>query len=899
MAGLNATPDQRKAISRQAARTLMRDWSSAPRLDQHPLAGLQAVEAIQREQGLDCADALRQTVRDAMDLVWPRDNAHPRARRRREIVEAHYWQDIPLKQLASAMHVDERTARRMLAEALDDLAGALRELEHRARSARAPAGAPICLTPPIAMHPLLVGREELLSRLLDMIQTGAPVIALHGLPGSGKTALLARLARHSDIRRRFPDGVLWADLSPQTSLVSALRHWAIALGMSQADLARMSGDESALAGMIRAALEARRFLIMLNDVSSADSLKKLLLGGSGCCHVVATPFPDIALQLAPAPVVSLPPLTPPASRELIALLIPEAPQLDGAELDEIVSWCGGLPLALMVVGRYLARAVRSGQRRRIETALSRLRGSHSRPLILAGGADTPLNEVSLVIQANVSQLPLARRRALHTLSVLPPRPARFDESTLLAVLSGDVSSLDALVDAGLLECADGWYSLHPVIRDVLRADAAMSSVHHEGQLALVRVTQAALESKGQAERFSDSERALLLAAAQAVVELGLSQAARDLARKAAAWLELWGELRLLDELLTTARGAEADAPRTVWLRAQHARVLSRLGRTHAARDQAQEAVALAERACPDTLPLALAAQARVCLAAGETADALAACERALAGGVNDARLRLELLHAQGAVLHNAGRYDESRGSLLHAFDLALALDAAEEEVRLAYALGISARQQKDYSEADRWLKRALDRARAIGMSEYLALILTTLGIIASEAGQYEAAERWFAEAEGVARRLALPWPLGQLRHAQGALHMRLGRLEQAEQALREALGIAEAGGWRAFVVNISIELAECLLLKGRVREAEQVCLAALDRAQLGALDDLVAVLRYALSRIKHAQDDLRAARDLAESARQQVQRSGHYRAAEVSAWADQLAAQFGTLPASH
>lgn len=278
-------------------RDLLRSWHRPTELSRHPFMRLRTVEALSRQQGLDPADALRQAVREAIEIAWPRDELASRAQRKRQLIEAHYWQDIPLKSLAQAMHMDVRTVRRLAAEALDDLADALSELEKRAQAEPTSASPTIFLAPPLATHPLLIGRAELLTRLVDALQPTGRVVALNGLPGSGKTAMLTHAARHPAVRQRFPDGVLWADLSSGTALDSTLYQWGIALGLTQPDLRRMLGEEALLSALIRSALEARRLLIILNDASSLDRVKKLLLGGPGCCHLVASAFPDLTLQL--------------------------------------------------------------------------------------------------------------------------------------------------------------------------------------------------------------------------------------------------------------------------------------------------------------------------------------------------------------------------------------------------------------------------------------------------------------------------------------------------------------------------------------------------------------------------------------------------------------------------
>ncbi|MCS6774298.1 MAG: NB-ARC domain-containing protein [Anaerolineae bacterium] len=877
-------------FDRESVRALMRAWASPSELSRHPLAQRLGREPSYSLNGSTPAQALRELIQRALELAFPHDADLSRAQRKRALVEQHYLHGEPLKALAEAFSIDERTARRILAEALDDLGEALRKLvlqqpQHARILTR------INLAPPIALHPLLVGRETLLAQLVENLTPTGEVYAVWGIPGVGKTALLTHLAHHEVTHQRFPDGVLWADLSPQTHVLSVLQSWGTALGLSQADLARLSVDENMLGRMIQSALEDRRMLIVLNDAWSADRASKLLLGGPCCCHLVATRFADVALSLAPMHCAQVPPLTAEQGLMLIQTLAPDTAHCEPEVISEIVAWCGGLPLALTLVGRYLARVLRSGQPRRIEAALNQLREVHSRRALLANATEPALAELSRVIQASVERLTLAQRQALHILVALPPRPATFDESVVLAVVNGDVAALDALVDLGFVECADGAYSLHPVVRDTLWSDESAAEFHRTGQLRMVHAARALVETKERHTDFSASDRALILAAVHAVIELGLSESARALALKVASFLDACALLPVLDELLTTAQADAAPAREAIWLRACHARVLVRLGRMQAARAQASQSVTLAERDCPEMLPIALSAQARVALASGETEVALAACERAQALeqlDQADPRVKLELLRLHGSALHNSGRYAEAQAILLRAFEVAQMLQAIEEEVLIAYALGATTRQQRRYKDAEQWLSHALRSAQAASMSEQMALALVWLGVVANEQGQYDKAANCFTQAEPIARRLGLPSLIIQLRHAQGVLSMRLGRLDQAEHELREALHHAEAAQWNAFAANVSIELSECLLAMRRLDEAERVCTAGLEKAQRGQLDDLAALLRYVLSRLRHAQGDKAAAQALAQVALEQVQRSGNYRAAEVAAWAAEL-----------
>ncbi|MFN4294664.1 MAG: tetratricopeptide repeat protein, partial [Thermoflexales bacterium] len=694
---------------------------------------------------------------------------------------------------------------------------------------------------------------------------------------------------------RFPDGVLWAQCGSGAPPAITLQQWGAALGISQSDLDRLSSDAALLSGMIHSVLQDRAALIVLEDVSSAEDARRMLLGGSRCCHVVSSPFADAALRLTPDHHFQIPPLTPEQSRALLEHIAPEIARHDSL-FDQLVAWSSGLPLALELLGQYLGRALRSGQPRRIEAAIAQLLETRSRLELLSARAEAGLSGLSKVIRATIAQLPPEQQHALNRLVALPPAPAAFDEATMLAMIQGSVIHLDALVDRGMVQCANGAYSIHPVLRDVVLADPSAANEHRAGQVQLAQLAQSLVETGDGLNQLSQSDQALLLAGAQAAVELGLSEAACALSLRLLPSLLIRGWLQLADALLTTAQARPNSAADSIRLKAYHARVLTRLGRMQDARACADQAAAMAEKAYPALLPHALVAQAWARSAGGDPIGALDSCARAETFDIPEPRLALELKRVEGAALVNSGRYAEARTIFQEALELARDLRASEEEAMIAIALGTVGRQQRRYDEAETWFTHGLGLARSLSASEPAVLALTGLGIIANERNQRQRAAAYFAEAEPLALRLGLPWPLLQLRHAQGVLYMRLKQWAQAERMLREALQVAQSIQWHLWVSNVSIELGECLLATGQLDEANHVCAAALARAREGGHNDLAALLRYVLARAARERGDIETARHLAQLAAAQLQSSGHYRADEVAAWLAGLGGDVETAP---
>jgi class 3 adenylate cyclase/tetratricopeptide (TPR) repeat protein len=132
------------------------------------------------------------------------------------------------------------------------------------------------------------------------------------------------------------------------------------------------------------------------------------------------------------------------------------------------------------------------------------------------------------------------------------------------------------------------------------------------------------------------------------------------------------------------------------------------------------------------------------------------------------------------------------------------------------------------------------------------------GYLLALIGEHQAAVAAELESEAILSDLGNEYALGSFGLSAGGLEHRLGRLERAEQVLRRADEIFQRAGERNVRSTALAELAHVFLDGGRLGEAEQSALLALE---LGSSDDIgtVVVAEAVLARIEAGRGEKKAA----------------------------------------
>ena len=314
-------------------------------------------------------------------------------------------------------------------------------------------------TPPLqrprrAEH--FVNRETERTRLLADLKPGR-VVTVCGLGGMGKTALVAEvlwtLAPAETPPAAFPDGILFYSFYEQPTVTIALEQ-----------LARVLGEEPVPTPALAAqrALSGQRVLLVLDGAEETDHLEQLLaVCGDSAVLVTSRRRAD-----APDPVYRLD-LQPLAGREAVSVVQAFGGEqaADVSATSRICERVGNLPLALRLVGRYLAVQK--------EEASEYLIWLERSPLSALDQGTSQQESVPVLLQRSTNRLSATAHQVLRLVGLLAL--AAFDRALVSQTLElsedGVRRALGELVNYGLLVHQQSRYEVsHPLIHTYAREE---------------------------------------------------------------------------------------------------------------------------------------------------------------------------------------------------------------------------------------------------------------------------------------------------------------------------------------------------------------------------------------------------------------------------------------------
>ncbi|WP_309235892.1 tetratricopeptide repeat protein [Amycolatopsis sp. SID8362] len=294
------------------------------------------------------------------------------------------------------------------------------------------------------------------------------ITAVDGAGGIGKTTLALHWAHRA--QDRFPDGTLHVNLrgygpGEPTGPSDALNGFLRALGVAPRAI---PADADAQAALLRSLLAGKRVLLILDNAHSAEQVRPLLPGTSGCMVVVTSRESLTGLVVTDAAHrLTLDLLSPSEAHELVAGIIgAERAVAESDATRELIRLCGRLPLAL----RIAASRVAAHPHHAVVDVVAELADDRTRLDILSEAADER-SAVRAVFDWSYRRLTTEQARLFRRLGLHPGPDLSAGAAAALAELPVvDVRPLlSALTAAHLIEPARGGrYRFH----DLLRAYAA-------------------------------------------------------------------------------------------------------------------------------------------------------------------------------------------------------------------------------------------------------------------------------------------------------------------------------------------------------------------------------------------------------------------------------------------
>lgn len=611
----------------------------------------------------------------------------------------------------------------------------------------------------------LVGRESLIQGIKGLLfsEYSPWHIALYGLPGMGKTALCVALALDADVQNQFRNGVLWVGLGPQPDVPTQLARWGKLLNVSPQ---QSNSDDviSAWSMALRTAIGNRHMLLVIDDVWRLEDALPFLIGGPHSKHLLSTRIPRIAYTITTQEAIrKVPELDELSSQELLKNIVPNLSSQGQEAIQQLIRAVNGSPLALTLIGRYLALQAFSGQPRRIQASLTYLRDAEHRfHLSIPNTPSEQLQHISskqsyslyAAIAVSDQALSSAARQALRDLSILPTKPQQFSEEVALAVTQQSVEVIDELLDAGLLESSHGYYTLHQTIADYARLHSDM----HQARERLVQyvvqfITQHHRESEAL-ERNSD-----------------LLFYALDIAYKFQMVHEFLACVRYLTPLLATIDLSRAE----YYLREANALIANQNGAipTH------HRAMILFERG-------------KVARQRSQFQEAFIFLQQALSvaeQGEEDT-LRSDILSTLGWVAVRLGQYAQAEIYCRQGIQLAEVLQVPELLTKNLMSLITTNVYLGNYLLAEDNARRALIIAEQYGNRGWLyRQLLNMLGHVLFERGCYQEALNHFLEAYLQGRQYNEEATTGIALGGMSRCYGKMGLLDEAEQCREQATAL--------------------------------------------------------------------------------------------------------------
>jgi len=707
--------------------------------------------------------------------------------------------------------------------------------------------------------------DRITAHLNGCLDSGsAPIVAISGLPGIGKTTLAIAAARQ--LRQRFPCGQLYVDLhghGEPRDPVQVLRRFLRTMGVPAAEI---PADVEEAADLYRSRLSHEPRLVLLDNAASVAQIASLLPPPE--CAVLVTGR-RMLTDLDGACFVPLEPLSEADAVELLARAAGRHRLgRDKPAAISIVHACGRLPLAVRIVG---ARSLEGG------TTLVRLADQLTVGARVLDHLTSAERSVRASLQSAYDTLDESERRLLRSLAAVTEDdfPAWVSDAVAGPAILGRLVRASLVEPLGTDPVGQQRYRLHDVVRHFAAEQSAGLDRAAERTAVVARIADRwntlAEEVDTVINQLTSPAAAVSTARAPAPTQAHLANG------------DKWFAVELPSIVYTARLAAELGLHAQCWALVWNCETaLRREARTgdlislgHLGLDAARRASDPLGVAC---LALLLASSYDL---AADTTSAEHFGNQAVAGAdaVGHTWLRAEARGVLASIYGHRGRTAERAAALGEAIDLYLEVGEANQAGVKLTLLGELTARAGDAETAAVAYERGVALLRADGAPVHLAHGLRRLAVLRSESGEPEAAVALYRECLALLHDTGEP--VGELCvHTELALALLdLGDLCQAMAHAERAAVLSErVAGSPLYVAYAKMGRGIVLCHLGRSAEARAHLLGA--APALATMPAAQATAFIALSRIHRQAGEDAAADEAGREAERIAERIGAVRLAE-------------------
>jgi tetratricopeptide (TPR) repeat protein len=615
---------------------------------------------------------------------------------------------------------------------------------------------------------LFAGRGRELAQLDAWLDVDEALVAVVSGPGGvGKTSLALRWLHGA--RSRFPDGQLYVDLGADSAdgpvtPAEVLEWFLLALGVPSADIPLgLARRQSAFRTLTADGAVA----LLLDGAVSAAQVRPLLPASSRSAVVVTSRWRLSGLAADGARFVDVGSFDENASVELLTRALGERVASELGAARELARLCGGLPIALSVVGARLS----TRPKRSLSMEVGTLRAGRLTALKL----DEELS-VEAVFDLSYSELPAHHARVYRRCGLHPG--VSFGLGAVAAAAGEPEDEVRAvveqLVEKNLLtEVGDERFRFHDLLRLHARRQTEGDPAT-ESEAVVRRMVEWYLDRAVAADRTAMPARPRVGPRYDEVEEAFPDRSV------ALDWLELER-----GNLVAAIKAAERHGwTELVWQLAEA--MWSLFVYRHHYEDWVHTHESAVEAAHRSAFPLA------------------------------ESRMRVQL----GFAFIGVGRNEDAAGQLTEALRLARELDDLGGQATATLHLGRVLRSTGDVEGALTRFREALALETALGRRRGEALAHRRVGEALNDLGRHEEAVAEFAAAEAIMAELGQGPELARVRTMLAGPLLALGREDEATGLLRAALPVMTEVGSSDYVADVLLLLADVAARRGE-RAAEQ------------------------------------------------------------------------------